>query len=241
MNIIAHRGYSARYPELTPIAFEKALALPIHGIECDIRLTLDGEVVVVHDPIIDRVANGRGRVSAMTLAQLRKYNFGTPDNPQTILTLRELLAMVTAQNDKHIYIETKHPMRYGRMLEEQLVRVLQYQDLIDDPRIHVISFSPAAIMRMRTLAPGIDRIHLRRKIERWLNPVDTHPGEPTGLGLSVMRARRHPELVSSHNLPTYMWTVNTPNDMQWAREAGVKMMATDDPELALETLEELNS
>ncbi|AJK69926.1 hypothetical protein B840_11775 [Corynebacterium marinum DSM 44953] len=236
MKIIAHRGYSAKYPELTRLAFEKALELPVHGIECDVRLTLDGEVVLIHDPVIDRVANGRGRVSTATLARLRDHNFGDAEHPQQVLTLPEVLEMVKTHDDKHIYIETKHPMRYGRILEEQVVRALRHASLLDDPRIHVISFSAAAVARMRHLAPGVDRIHLRRKIERWLNPVDTHPGHPTGLGVSLWRARRRPDLIGSHGLPTYLWTVNEPADMLWARDRGVDMMATDEPELALRTL-----
>lgn len=236
MKIIAHRGYSAKYPELTPLAFEKALELPVHGVECDVRLTLDGEVVLIHDPVIDRVADGRGRVSNATLARLRDHNFGDERHPQQVLTLPEMLEMVTAHDDKHLYIETKHPMRYGRILEEQVVRALRHASLLDDPRIHLISFSAAAITRMRHIAPGVDRIHLRRKIERWLNPVDTHPGKPTGLGISLWRARRRPDLIGSHGLPTYLWTVNDPDDMLWARARGVDMMATDEPELALRTL-----
>ncbi|MDO5684015.1 MAG: glycerophosphodiester phosphodiesterase family protein [Propionibacteriaceae bacterium] len=236
MRIVAHRGYSARYPELTRRAFEAALDLPIHGVECDVRLTLDGEVVVIHDPVIDRVADGRGRVSTHTLPRLRDYNFGTADDPQEVLTLGDLLDMVTEHDDKHIYIETKHPMRYGRILEEQVIRCLQHRGLADDPRIHVMSFAASAIVRMHHLAPQIDRIHLRRKIERWLNPVDTHPGSPTGLGLSLARARRNPGLIGRYDVPTYMWTVNKPADMLWARDAGVDIIATDEPELALSVL-----
>ena len=235
MEIIAHRGYSAKYPELTPLAFERALELPVHGVECDVRLCRDGEMVVVHDPVIDRVADGSGRLSRMTLPELREYNFGTEEHPQTVLTLHELLEMVAA-TDKHLYIETKHPSCFGPVVEEQVVRVLQHAGLLDDPRIHVITFSAAAVVRMRRLAPHVDRIHLRRRYERWANPVDVHPGRPTGLGLSLWRARRRPDLIGRSGLPTYMWTVNEPGDMLWARDNGVDLMATDEVERALEVL-----
>lgn len=235
MEIIAHRGYSAKYPELTPVAFERALELPIHGVECDVRLSKDGEMVVVHDPIIDRVADGRGRVSRMTLEALREYNFGTEEHPQDVLTLLELLDMIRA-TDRHLYIETKHPSRYGPMVEEQVVRVLQHAGMLDDERIHLITFSAAAVVRMRRLAPHVDRFHLRRKYERWANPLDAHPGKPTGLGLSLLRAKMKPSLIGAHGLPTYLWTVNEPEDMLWARDQGIDLMATDEPELALDVL-----
>ncbi len=235
--IIAHRGYSAKYPELTPVAFEKALALPVHGVECDVRLSLDGEVMILHDPVIDRVSDGSGRVSRMTSAALRDHNYGTPEMPQDPLTLPELLEMV-APTDKHLYIETKHPSRYGPMLEEQVVRVLRHHGMEQDERIHVVSFSAAAIVRMRRLAPDIDRIHLRRSHQRWTNPLDVHPGRPTGLGLPLLRAKMKPSLIGRRGLPTYVWTVNDPDDMRWARAQGVDMIATDEVSLALEVLHE---
>ena len=235
MEIIAHRGYSAKYPELTEVAFERALEMPIHGVECDVRLCRDGEMVVVHDPIIDRVADGRGRVSRMRLDALREFNFGTEEMPQSVLTLHELLEMIRP-TDKHLYIETKHPSRYGPMVEEQVVRVLQHAGMLDDERIHLITFSAAAVVRMKRLAPQVDRFHLRRKYERWANPIDAHPGHPTGLGLSLLRAKRRPDLIGKHGLPTSMWTVNEPEDMLWSRDNGVDLMATDEVSLALEVL-----
>lgn len=57
-----------------------------------------------------------------------------------------------------------------------------------------------------------------------------------GLGLSLARARRNPGLIGRYDVPTYMWTVNEPADMRWARAAGVDIMATDEPELALSVL-----
>ncbi|NLA55147.1 MAG: glycerophosphodiester phosphodiesterase, partial [Corynebacterium humireducens] len=125
---------------------------------------------------------------------------------------------------------------YGPMVEEQVVRVLRHHGMERDERIHVISFAASAIVRMRRLAPHLDRIHLRRKYERWANPLDVHPGKPTGLGLSLLRAKMRPSLIGRMGLPTYMWTVNDPADMLWAREQGVDMIATDELSLALQVL-----
>lgn len=229
MKVIAHRGLSSLYPELTEIAFEKALELDIHGVETDVRLSSDGVAVCVHDPVIDRVSDGRGRVSELSLAELRAYNFGTPLRPQQVLTLDELLEMVRSYDDRHIYIETKHPLRFARMLEEQVALRLEYHGLLADPRVHLISFSAASITRMKEIAPQIDRIHLRRRWERWLNPVPNFVGQPTGLGIALDRARKNPELIGKFGLPTYMWTVDRAADIRWARDMGVDMLATNVP------------
>ena len=60
--IFAHRGYSGNYPENTMLAFKKAIECGVDGIELDVQLTKDGEVVIIHDETIDRTTNGKGYV-----------------------------------------------------------------------------------------------------------------------------------------------------------------------------------
>ena len=233
MKIVAHRGYSGKYPELSPLAFEKALELPIHGIECDIRLSSDGKVVVHHDPTLDRTTNASGRVSRLTWEELRGLKIG---GGQRMLLLDELLEML-GDKKHHLYIETKHPSGQGDILEEQMVLRLRYAGLVDDPRIHMISFSHRAIRRMAALAPHIDRIYLRRDWERHFNRPDILLSQPTGLGMSLLRGKLQPGAIGAHGLPTYMWTIDKPEDMKWAWANGVDILATNQPEVALHAIE----
>lgn len=233
MKIVAHRGYSGKYPELSSLAFEKALELPIHGIECDIRLSSDGKVVVHHDPTLDRTTNGSGRVSRLTWEELRRLKIG---GGQRMLLLDELLEML-GDKKHHLYIETKHPSGQGDILEEQMVLRLRYAGLLDDPRIHMISFSHRAIRRMAALAPHVDRIYLRRDWERHFNRPDILLSQPTGLGMSLLRGKLQPGAIGAHGLPTYMWTIDKPEDMKWAWANGVDILATNQPEVALHAIE----
>ncbi|AEK72674.1 glycerophosphoryl diester phosphodiesterase [Thermococcus sp. 4557] len=84
--LLGHRGYSARYPENTLLAFKKAVEAGADGIELDVWLTKDGEVVVIHDDTVDRTSNGSGRVKDMTLDELKSLDFG---NGERIPTLEE--------------------------------------------------------------------------------------------------------------------------------------------------------
>ena len=68
----AHRGASAAAPENTMEAFSLAAQMGADGIELDIQLSADGEVVVLHDETVDRTSSGSGRVCDLTLAQLRE-------------------------------------------------------------------------------------------------------------------------------------------------------------------------
>lgn len=235
MKIIAHRGYSGAYPEQTAVAYENALALPIHGVECDIRLTRDGHVVCLHDAEISRVSDGSGMVSELSLEELRRVNFGTQDSPQRVLTLDELLDLL-APTDKHLYIETKHPQRWGRMLEEQLQMRLRYRGWDDNPRVHIISFSPVSLRRVRRLLPDLDRTMLYPDRNRLPLACGHRLSQPSQKGMSLARARLDPGAIRADARPTYLWTVNNEQDMRWAAEHGVEMLATDEPTVALRVL-----
>jgi glycerophosphoryl diester phosphodiesterase len=71
----AHRGASAYAPENTLSAFEKAIQMGSDGIELDVHMCLDGELVVIHDETVDRTSNGTGAIADMTLEQLKKLDF----------------------------------------------------------------------------------------------------------------------------------------------------------------------
>lgn len=232
MKIVAHRGNAPGFREHTRAGFLNALKLPIHGIEFDVRLSADQRLMIQHDATVTRTTGRAGRVSAMDSADLRAFNIGTAELPQQMLMLEEIFEMHEDHPDKHLYIEIKHPTRFARITEEQVVRHLRYAGLADDPRIHVISFSHRSMHRMYEIAPQIDRIYLRRVWERRFNPADILMSEPTGLGLSLPSARWRPDLVGAHDLPTYMWTPNTTRDILFALGRGVDILATDVPEHA---------
>ena len=85
MQIIAHRGASGAHPEHTIGAYEAAVAEGADGVECDIRLTADGHLICMHDRTLGRTTDGSGPVGAATLAQIRRLNAGTWEQPQPVL------------------------------------------------------------------------------------------------------------------------------------------------------------
>ena len=93
--IIAHRGASGIAPENTLAAFQKAVEMGVDRIEMDLRQTIDGEVVVIHDKTIVRTTNGWGSVRKMSLNKLKNYSAGSWFNPdftdEKVPTFREVL------------------------------------------------------------------------------------------------------------------------------------------------------
>jgi len=74
--VIAHRGANAYAPENTLPTFEKAIELGAHGVECDVYVTADGYVVLSHDGSVNRCSDGEGKISEMTLEELKGCDFG---------------------------------------------------------------------------------------------------------------------------------------------------------------------
>ena len=152
----AHRGFCSRYPENTMLAFEKALAEGVDGIENDVQLTKDGEIIILHDESIDRTTDGKGWVKDLTLAQVKELNanekFGDAFPVQRIPTLREYLELV-----KNEPVLTNIEMKTGvfQYLEmEQLLVDLLREYKVED-RILITSFNHFTIMRMKKLAPEL--------------------------------------------------------------------------------------
>ncbi|WP_328851167.1 glycerophosphodiester phosphodiesterase family protein [Micromonospora globbae] len=256
--VFAHRGASYDLPEHTLAAYLRALAEGADGLECDVRLTRDGHLVCVHDRRLDRTSNGRGLVSARTLAELEMLDFGSwhpgcapadgdepPDESHTrLLTLERLLdAVLDAGRPVRLLVETKHPSRYGADVERRLVRMLRRYGLAeprpDDPvQVTVMSFSPLAVRRIRELAPTLPTVLLLEVLPRWLRlgrlPFGTRIAGP-GIGLVRARPQLLPALRAAGN-EVYVWTVNEPEDLDLVLTAGIDGIITDRPAQTLARL-----
>ena len=116
---VAHRGGAAQWPENSLTAFRHAIAGGAQILECDVHLTADGEVVVIHDPTLDRTTSARGPVSGCTAADLAAARLRGPDGVPTddcVPTLREVLALA-APAVLAFLVEMKTPgpaVRYER-------------------------------------------------------------------------------------------------------------------------------
>lgn len=258
--VFAHRGSSAALPEHTLAAYLRALDEGADGVECDVRLTRDGHLVCVHDRRLDRTSNGRGLVSARTLAELDELDFGSwhpgassedaptdvPVDPSRtrLLTLDGLLTAVKAAGRPvEVLIETKHPSRHGGDVERRLVDLLRGHGLLetrpDYPvRVTVMSFSPLAIRRLRGLAPDLPSVLLLEVLPPGLRlgrlPFGTRIAGP-GIGLVRARPQLIPALRTAGN-QVYVWTVNEPDDLNLLLDCGVDGIITDRPAFVLDRL-----
>ena len=152
----AHRGFSGKYPENTLLAFQKAIEVQADGIELDVQLTKDGEIVIIHDESIDRTTNGKGLVVDYTYDQLKEFDasyiytgkFGFNKIP----TLREYFNLIKGTN-----IITNIELKTGIFeyvgIEEKVFNLIKEFKLED--RVIISSFNHYSVLRMKALAPNI--------------------------------------------------------------------------------------
>ncbi len=244
--VVAHRGASAELPEHTLAAYDLALKEGADGVECDVRLTRDGHLVCVHDRRLNRTSTGAGLVSTMTLAQLRELEYGAwhrswrPDGAHGDTGLLTLDALVALVLDWHrpvkIFIETKHPVRYGALVESKVLALLHRFGLAtpasaDRSRAVVISFSAMALWRVRRAAPLLPTVLLART-HRYLTGTTASTVGATAVGPSIATLREHPELVdraAAQGRALYTWHVDQVDDARFCRDVGVAWFATHHP------------
>lgn len=118
MRVAAHRGFSEKYPENTMEAFRAAIEIGADEIETDVRVTADGELVLIHDDDVSRTTDGTGKVSEMTRAELKKLCAGVKKGAEfadaRIPTLRELLEICKDHPTLTLDIELKEYPTEGR-------------------------------------------------------------------------------------------------------------------------------
>lgn len=154
MITVAHRGAANFAPENTISSFKKGLELEADFIECDVHLSKDGELIIIHDDTVDRTTNGRGLVKDFTLEQLKKLDAGTSFHRdfegEPIITLNELLEEFYGKVG--ILIEIKNPTLYPG-IEEKVVDLLS--EYGDTQSIVIQSFNEQSMKKVHELNPEL--------------------------------------------------------------------------------------
>jgi len=152
--IFAHRGYSASFAENTMGAFIEAEKAGADGLELDVQLTKDGEMVVIHDEKVDRTTTGNGFVKDFLYKEIRKLNANKKGlKKEQIPSLKEVLEWL--QSNKLICnIELKNGLIPYEGMEEKVVQLIRSYGLSD--RIIISSFNHYSIVYCYRIAPEIE-------------------------------------------------------------------------------------
>ena len=240
IKIWAHRGASAYAPENTMPAFRKAIELGADGIELDVHLSKDGEVMVCHDSTVDRCTNGKGRVKSMTREQLQKLDccYTFPEyHGARMPTLREVYELI-APTKLTVNVELKPRTFLDIGLERKCIALAEEFGMTD--RVIYSSFHFTRLRRLRLIDQNIPSALL---YESWKSLLIRRLNHRS-------RAALHPEFVDMFRKEAVerihragqkvnVWTVNEPSDVRRLAELGVDAIITNKPDMVRQVLEEL--
>lgn len=220
MWVIAHRGGGELYPENTLTAFRQSEALGVDMVECDVHVSQDGHLMVIHDPTLSRTGGQNFRVSDLTADELSRIDVG---NGEGVPTLVDLLEAITIP----VVVEIKTPAAVTG-----LVRLLGTNPGLTS-RIVPISFYHRAVKELVDRVPGLEGGVLLAGV-----PVD----------LAQVARQAHVRMLSLHyemvdqqlvedmhreDCLVTVWTPNTQDEIASMVSAGVDGIASDRPDWAL--------
>lgn len=230
----AHRGASAYAPENSMEAFQIAVEMGADGIELDVQLTNDGEIVVIHDEFINRVSDGKGKVYDYTLAELRNFNFNRTHQEFVFIkipTLREVLAFMQPTN-MMINIEIKTGAIFYENIEQKVLDLVQEFDM--EEQVIYSSFNHYTMLNMQKLSDKaktgflygdgiIDVVKYAKK-----HHVDAlHPA------FYNLQYKDFMKDCKEAGIKVHAWTINEEDYMEMACIMGVDAIITNYPDKAL--------
>ncbi len=228
--IIAHRGVSSLYPENSLIGFEKAAEIKADGVECDIRKTADGQIVIMHDANIDRSTTGQGFVCMMKLEEIKKFPLkdrqGKVWNEQYVPTLDEFIELMKG-NDLLIRMEIKE---VG--VEKQAIEKIKSAGLQE--RVTFTSFLPMAIRTVKSIDRSIKTGIIT---ERFVQVEYEHirPDiDAVDFCFGATLDRQMYDRARDDGLILDLWTINDIETFRKALEWKPDFVTTDYPQIMLE-------
>ena len=248
--VIGHRGAKGLWPENSLSGFvEVARMEGLDGVEFDLHLTSDGEIVILHDPLLQRTTTGNGPVSRHSLAEIRDLRLrgGSKDHPEvldeTVPTLDEVLEILRPTG-LELHVELKNDalgVPYPGLAEKTLAR-LHTAGLAG--RSILTSFSPEVLEEVRALdrdIPVLASVNYRSMemlggAIRCFERFDRIQGCALALDYNLIKPllEMHPDLIDLHRVG--VWVINTDTAIQKAIAQGVRQITTDRPDIVMKFL-----
>ncbi|MCM3569925.1 glycerophosphodiester phosphodiesterase [Neobacillus mesonae] len=251
--IYGHRGAKGSYPENTLLSFKKAIDQGVDGLELDVHLTKDGEVVVIHDETLDRTTNGIGEIRELTLEEIKQVSAGSPFahlpdyheawELEKVPTLQEVLELM-APYPTELNIELKTYAASYKGIEEKVQSIVEKCG--NDRKVVYSSFHLPSLLRMKKVNPEAHIAWLlNEEISLPADYIETLDFEALHLNKKIILSKKvgHSIRKTLHEDNTMslkglyeqvrVWTVNDPDQIGRLLELQVNAIITDFPERAI--------
>ena len=203
-------------------AYRAAIDDGADGLECDVRLTKDNQLVLWHDPDLQRIAGSSARIADTNFSEIKRQY------PQAI-TLEELLTLAR-DNKKELAIETKHPVPTSSAVEKKVMDLIRQEKPV--AQISVMSFSWLALENIRKIDPNQQTVALLHDKFSFAMRRFTS-AQAIGPGISTFRKKPH---LNQDPRKLFVWTVDNADDMRFCADNGVDVLITNTPSYARSVL-----
>ncbi len=230
--ILAHRGARREAPENTLAAFAKAKDMGADGVELDVLLSKDRQLVVTHNENLEEFTGRRDSVKNMTLQELRQLDFGshysTEFRGEKIPSLAEVFELLRGKMIINVEMKGKNIFDDGR--ETLLLQLIR--DFNIEEQIWISSFNIFALRRLMKIAPHIKRGYLFYEKQ---DPFSKKGGwdffvKPQSWNISRgLIDHSTIETIHQKNRECWIWTVNDEKEAETFSQAGADVIITDEP------------
>ncbi len=244
--LIAHRGGSLLAPENTLAAFARGIAEKADGVEMDVHLSKDGEIIVMHDADLSRTTDGSGKIGDLTLAEIRRYNAaakfgGGAVDPQKVPTFQEAVDLVAGRVALQVEIKVKPDGTRYAGIEQKVIDVLRKANMVE--KTVVISFDWNVLKDIKAIEPRLNTGALAGSAYfRSVSDPATAAQQVKAVGadyFGVDKAYMSEALLTELrklSIGAGAWTVNTEADMRRIAAMGPAFITTDRPDLLRQVL-----
>ncbi len=228
--IWAHRGASFYAPENTLEAFDIAVKQKADGIELDVQLSKDGELVVIHDETIDRVSDGTGFVKDYNLNELKKFNFGKlfPHFGFSAIPALEEVYRLLKPTDLIINVELKTGIIFYKGIEEKLIKLAKKMNMED--RIIYSSFNHYSLLKLREIKKdvkmGLLVSDLYVDVLDYAVKLGADALHPIGY---MLKLPGFIEESKAKNMKLHVWTVDDDEEIRLLNAQGIDAIITNKP------------
>lgn len=235
----AHRGASGYAPENTLEAFQKAIDMDADGIELDVQMTKDGQLVIIHDETINRTSDGKGLIKDYTYEELLTFNFNKkyPELGKVKIPTLEEVYHLLKDTKLFINVELKNGIIFYENLEEKVMELTKRMELTD--RVIYSSFNHYSVMKLKELDPYVNTGFLYEdgyldmpKYAKKNNVEALHP---------ALYNLQYPNFIKDckkRGIELRVWTVNKVDEMKMLCENEIHGIITNYPDIARKVVDE---
>ena len=220
---IGHRGAKGHAPENTLISFQRAIELGVDGIELDVHLTSDLQLICIHDDTLDRTTSGTGLVNSFTLSELKAVRI---ENLYEIPTLEEVLDLIDKKIFINIELKGKNTAKPVAAIIEHFIKEKNWNYY----HFIVSSFDWNALQEVRSLNPEIaigvlteTDLALAIGFADFIKANSIHP-------YFHLLTQEYSALMQEKGFQVFPWTINEQEDIHKIKSLKVNGIISDFPD-----------